>query len=178
MLDRLIIHCYTNDMSSESHALAREIRQTRPFQSLAHEAVLSLIRTAAVVQHWFGEQLAASGLTPTQYNILRILRGAGEGGLPTLAIRDRLLDLSPGITRLLDRLVADGLVARRRGADRRQVVCQITPAGKRLLARLDAPVHAGHQATMARLTAAQQRTLIQHLEAIRDAVTATAGQAS
>jgi DNA-binding MarR family transcriptional regulator len=82
------------------------------------------------------------GLTPQQYNVLRILRGAGAAGLPTLEIAERMIQRAPGITRLLDRLEAKRLVTRKRcPEDRRQVLCYIAPAGLALLARLDGPIN-------------------------------------
>ena len=112
--------------------------------------MVTLLRTAAVAERHFSAVIDPAGLTPAQYNVLRILRGAGAGGLPTLAIRDRLVDLSPGITRLIDRLEATDLVSRDRDADdRRQVTCRITPAGLALLKKLDAPVDTAERAVVA-----------------------------
>src|ERR1041385_8967062 len=128
-------------------SVAEEIHQTRPFQSPGHEAVVTLFRTAAVVDRHFDPVMEGAGLSGAQYNVLRILRGAGPAGLPTLAIRGRLVDLSPGITRLVDRLETAGLVQRVRDADdRRQVTCRITAAGLDLLTKLDAPIDAAERA--------------------------------
>src|SRR5215212_5742803 len=94
--------------------LSDEIKQTKPFTSLEHEAVLSLERTAAVLSHAFGELLKPYGVTPTQYNVLRILRGAGSTGLCRHEVRDRMVAQVPDVTRLLDRLEEMGLVERER----------------------------------------------------------------
>lgn len=118
-----------------------EILQTRPFSSSAEEAVVTLIATASRVRESLSAIVAARGITIQQYNVLRILRGAGEAGIPTLDIAARMIDKSPGITRLLDRLEALKLVRRRRCAsDRRQVLCHSTAQALRLLAELEAPM--------------------------------------
>jgi MarR family transcriptional regulator, organic hydroperoxide resistance regulator len=118
--------------------LQDEIRQTRPFASLEQEAYLGILRTAALLDHAVAEALKPHGITPTQYNVLRILRGAGAEGLPTLTVRARLIEEAPGITRLIDKLETAGLVQRdRTGKDRRTVRCRITTAGLDVLSRLD-----------------------------------------
>ncbi|HEY5220463.1 MAG TPA: MarR family transcriptional regulator, partial [Gemmatimonadaceae bacterium] len=102
------------------------------------------------------------------YNVLRILRGAGESGIPTLAIRDRMVDASPGVTRLLDRLEKAGYARRRRSSsDRREVRCHITPAGRALLTKLDAPISAYDDAAVDALSAVEKRELIRLLDVIR-----------
>jgi DNA-binding MarR family transcriptional regulator len=149
--------------------LRDELKQTRPFHSPAHEAVLSILRTAAVVQRHISQVVEASGVTIQQYNVLRILRGAGEAGLPTLAIRDRMIEEAAGITRLLDKLEKAGYVVRERSTpDRRQVLCQITPSGVELLASLDEPVDAVNTTALAELSEEEQKSLIHLLGTIRD----------
>ena len=155
-------------MPSRSSELREELQQTRPFHSPAHEAVLSILRTAAVVQRHISQVVESRGVTIQQYNVLRILRGAGAAGLPTLAIRDRMIEEAAGITRLLDRLEAAGFVVRERSTpDRRQVVCQITAAGLELLAALDAPVDEVNALALGALDEAEQRQLVSLLGAIR-----------
>lgn len=150
-------------------SVAYEIRQSRPFHSVGHEVAVTLIRTAAVVTARGAEVLAGSGLTPPQYNVLRILRGAGAEGLPTLAIGERMLDLSPGVTRLVDRLEKAGYVSRERGgADRREVRCRITAAGLALLKKLDAPIEAADLELVSQLSTAEQRTLVRLLDIVRN----------
>lgn len=164
-----MIQYYTIAMPRRPLSVAFEIRQSRPFQSVGHEAAVTLIRTAAVLTSRGAELLAGSGLTPPQYNVLRILRGAGAEGLPTLAIGERMLDLSPGVTRLVDRLEKGGLVARERSAaDRREVRCRITPAGLALLKKLDGPIDAADRALVSQLSPAEQRTLVRLLDIVRD----------
>ena len=133
-LFRLYLSPQVKDMGS----IRDEIKQTRPFGSPADEAVVTLLGTADRVRGALSRVVEARGITLQQYNVLRILRGAGKHGLPTLEIASRLLEHNPGITRLLDRLEARSLVKRARcPEDRRQVLCTATDAARRLLAPLD-----------------------------------------
>ena len=155
-------------MPTKTSALREELKQTRPFHSAAHEALLSVLRTAALVQRITAQVVEPSGITVQQYNVLRILRGAGEAGLPTLAIRDRMIEEAAGITRLLDKLESAGHVVRGRSTpDRRQVLCHITPAGLALLARLDAPIDAMTESAFATLNDPEKTTLAELLGAVR-----------
>lgn len=140
--------------------LRREIKQRKPFGSLEQEAQLAIERTAAVLGHAFAEALKPYGITGTQYNVLRILRGAGAAGLCRNEVRERLIAQVPDVTRLLDRLEDAGLIERARdGVDRRQVSTRITDAGRGLLRTLDAPVAAEHQRLLGHLSASELRTL-------------------
>ena len=104
-----------------------EIKQTKPFATLEQEVAVAFLKTTDHIRRMTAGLFEAHELTEQQYNVLRILRGAGKGGLCTLAVADRLIDHTPGITRLLDRLEAKGLVKRQRAEeDRRQVYCFIT----------------------------------------------------
>src|SRR6185312_16900298 len=108
------------------------------FHSVKAEVAVSILRTAALIERYYAQVVARSGLTTQQYNVLRILRGAGEEGLPTLVIRDRMIHEAPGITRLLDKLEKAGLARRERcSPDRRQVLCYITDKGLEVLDQLD-----------------------------------------
>src|SRR5882672_7045068 len=127
-------------MKDGQSSLQREIQQTKPFRSHGQECILGLLRTADVIRRFLARVLEPFDVTPQQYNVLRILRGAGCDGLPTLSIGERMLEEAPGVTRLIDRLEAKGLVQRERSPqDRRQVFCWLTPAGKDLVERIDAP---------------------------------------
>jgi DNA-binding MarR family transcriptional regulator len=118
-----------------------EIKQKRPFASPAHEAGVGLLRTADVVRRAVAVAVEAQGITHQQYNVLRILRGSAPDPLPVLEIAARMIEQTPGITRLLDRLESKGLVRRERARDdRRQVLCSITGAGLAATAALDEPV--------------------------------------
>jgi DNA-binding MarR family transcriptional regulator len=150
--------------------LRDEIKQTKPFTSLEQEAMLNIERTAAVLGHGFAEALKPYGVTATQYNVLRILRGAGTHGLCRNEIRDRLIAQVPDVTRLLDRLEEAGLVERERDeGDRRLVTTRISAAGLRLLGQLDAPVSEMHERQLGHLSDRQLRDLIQLLAAARRA---------
>jgi DNA-binding MarR family transcriptional regulator len=155
-------------MTRRTSSLQREIRQTKPFRSPGHEAVLGLLRTADVVRRRLVPLVESAGVTAQQYNVLRILRGAGAAGLPTLEIAERMIEQTPGITRLVDRLEAQGFVARERSdSDRRVVACRITAAGLKLLAGLDDPVDAADSDAVAMLTRDDLRHLVRILDAIR-----------
>ena len=148
--------------------LRDEIKQTKPFASLEEEALLSLERTSAVLGHALAEAFKPFSITATQYNVLRILRGAGEGGLCRHEVRDRLVAQVPDVTRLLDRLEEAGLVVRERdAADRRLVTTRITAAGLDVLARLDGPVVELHQRQLGHMREDQLRALIELLALAR-----------
>jgi DNA-binding MarR family transcriptional regulator len=132
-------------MPDTPRSLADEIKQNRPWSGPAEEALVSVMRTAAVLRRLLTQQVEPFGISPAQYNVLRILRGARPEGLPTLAVRDRLVEEAPGITRLIDKLERAKFVARdRTGRDRRTVRVRITPAGLELLDRADAVVKQVH----------------------------------
>lgn len=120
--------------------LAREIKQTKPLP-LEQEAFTNLQRTAAVLMQEVDARLSERSITPTQYNILRILRGAGRPGIRCGEIAARLVTQDPDVTRLLDRLFRRGYIGRLRiENDRRVVIVRITAAGLKLLKALDGPV--------------------------------------
>ncbi len=130
-------------------------------------AVLAILRAADTLRRRGMALLAPYGLTPQQFNVLRILRGARPDGLCTLTIAERMIEQTPGITRLIDRLEQKKLVVRvRSDDDRRQVWCRITPAGLQLLARLDTPVGDLDRAVVTRLTRADQLELARLLELV------------
>jgi DNA-binding MarR family transcriptional regulator len=125
----------------EVRSVKDEIRQTRPFASPADEGIITLLRTADAVRRALSAVVAPHGMTLQQYNVLRILRGAGPPGLPTLDVADRMIETTPGITRLLGRLERKRLVRRRRSSeDHRRVLCFATPEALRTLGALDRPV--------------------------------------
>lgn len=141
--------------------LQSELKQRKPFSSLEQEAMLSIARTAALLDHAIAEALKPYGLTPTQYNALRILRGAEPEGLCRNEVRDRLVARVPDATRLLDRLDDMGLVVReRQGDDRRFVRSRITRAGLDLLRPLDSVVQALHTTLLGHLGDRKLRALV------------------
>ncbi len=151
-----------------SITLQEELRQSKPFPSPEAEAAVSLARTAACLDHATAEMLRPYGITATQYNVLRILRGAGPQGLCRNEVRDRMVAPVPDATRLLDRLVFLGLVTRDRDTpDRRYVTARLTEAGATLLAELDPVVAAGNQRLLGHLGAERLRALIDLLAEVR-----------
>lgn len=149
--------------------LQETLRQAKPFQSLEQEAQLNIARTHAVLSDAFEALLKPHGISGTQYNVLRVLRGAGTDGLCRNQVRDRLLTRMPDVTRLLDRLEESGLVTRVRSTtDRRLVTTQLTHTGRALVDSLDAPVAEEHQRRLAHLSAEQLRTLSELLTLVRE----------
>jgi DNA-binding MarR family transcriptional regulator len=147
-----------------------DIKQARPFSSKAQEATIALLRTASVVGRTFTRVLEPYELSFAQYNALRIIRGAGAGGIPTLAIRERMIEEGTTITRLLDKLETAGLIRRERSfPDRRQVLCFATAEGKRLLEQIDPLVDAADEEAMAALSDAQVEQLAELLDIVRAA---------
>ena len=152
-----------------SPTLQEDLRQTRPFSSLQQEAYLSVVRTTSTLIDRVEDLLKPYGISATQYNVLRILRGAGAGGLCRNELRDRMLTRMPDMTRLLDRMEEAGLVKRsREREDRRMVLTQITARGQELLSELDRPMSDLHRDQLSRLTDEQLRSLIQLLTAVRE----------
>src|SRR3954453_7638660 len=151
-------------------ALQHELRQRRPFQSAAHEAVVGLMRTADLVRRQMTALLEPHGITLQQFNVLRILRGAADAGLPTLEVGERMIEQTPGVTRLLDRLEAKELVRRQRcPKDRRQHLCWITEKGLRVLEKIDAVSTDAQEHSLKGLRHKDRIALIRLLDALREA---------
>lgn len=156
-------------MGAASSQIQREIRQRRPFRSRRQEGLIALLHTADVLRRRLAPIVEPHGITLQQYNVLRILRGAGPQGLPTLEIAGRMIEHAPGITRLLDRLERKKLVRRTRCAmDRRQVLCTIRPEGLALLTRLDGPMAEADGSWAAPLRSREVVELIRILDAVRE----------
>jgi DNA-binding MarR family transcriptional regulator len=120
--------------------LAKTLKQTRPFVSLEQEVYLSILRTASELSYAVDQFFGQFDITQSQYNVLRILRGAGAEGLCRNEISERMVTATPDMTRLLDRMEKAGWVTRKRAEDdRRQVSTHITKSGMELLARLEKP---------------------------------------
>jgi DNA-binding MarR family transcriptional regulator len=147
--------------------IAEDIKQTRPFRSRSQEAVVALLRTANVLTRRVEAICQTEGITHQQYNVLRILRGA-KAPLPTMEIADRLVEQAPGITRHVNNLETRGLIKREQWAgDRRQVLCQITSAGLRLLERLDPAMDALDDHFANRLSPEQLDAFVESLDLLR-----------
>lgn len=148
--------------------LRDEIKQNKPFQSLQQEAQLSIIRTGSLLMDEVEQFLKPYGVTATQYNVLRILRGAEPEGLCRNELRDRMLTRMPDMTRLLDRMGDVGLVARsREDDDRRMVRSRITASGLKILADVDGVAGQEHKRRFQALDETQLRTLIELLTIVR-----------
>lgn len=150
------------------HGLQAELKQKVPFTSREQEAYLSLLRTTDALQTQVEAWLKEFGLTGTQYNALRILRGAGPEGLPCREIGERMITHDPDVTRLLNRLEERGLVERARAKqDRRVIYGKITAAGLKLLREMDAPLQKYGRELLRHVGQEKLKQLIELLELVR-----------
>jgi DNA-binding MarR family transcriptional regulator len=148
--------------------LQGEIRQKKAFATLEEEAYLNLARTTDSFARDIEVLLQPYGITSTQYNVLRILRGAGAEGATCTEISERLLTMDPDVTRLLDRLEKSGLAERARSTtDRRVVLTKITDEGQKLLQQLDEPVRSLHKRQFRKLPREELSRLVTDLEKLR-----------
>ena len=155
-------------MPGRGSQILDEIRQGKPLQSASQEALLGVFRTSDLLHRQIGRVLEPHGISSQQYNVLRILRGAGKDGLPTLEIAERLVEQAPGITRLLDRLEKKRWIRRKRcREDRRQVLCWITPGGLALLRELEVPLREFDRGVLKMLSLEEIATLVGLLDKIR-----------
>jgi len=148
--------------------LKEEIKQSKPFSGIEQEALLNIHRTSSHVAHFLQQVLKKRGLTDSQYNVLRILRGAGPEGLRCKEIGDRMVSRDPDITRLLAKLERQRLIERRRDqADRRVVHARISREGLALLKAVDPTVEAGSKTLLSHMDSAKLGALIALLEEVR-----------
>jgi DNA-binding MarR family transcriptional regulator len=153
--------------------LQEEIKQTRPFANPEEEALLNIRRTSDRLQHHSQQLFKPHGITPTQYNVLRILRGAGDNGLRCSEVGERLVSSDPDITRLLDRLQKQKLIRRKRDAkDRRVIYTTITAEGLRLLKEMDPLVSDAIKQLLKHMSREKITTLVALLEEVREALSA------
>ena len=158
-----------NQSIMSASKLQTEIRKKRPFESLEQEAMLNLLRASDQFQNRFGRLFRKFGLTASQYNILRILRGEGKP-LPSLEIANRMIQVVPAITGLIDRLEKAEMVVRKRcEEDRRVVYVDITPKALALLGEMDQPLMKLHQDMIGHLSPAELQDLIRSLSCCRSA---------
>lgn len=149
--------------------ILEELHQTKPFLHVEEEAFLNVHRTADVLMQALLAVLRPAGLSPTQYNVLRILRGAGEAGVTCKEIGMRMITPDPDITRLLDRLEKRALILRSRAKeDRRFVAIQITKHGIALLAELDEPIRDVQLRAFGHMDEERIRSLVDLLETVRE----------
>ena len=154
--------------------LQREIKQGRPFASPAIEAYLNMARTYGLLSCSMERFFKSYGISSAGYNVLRILRGSkldGDDELPTLEVAQRLVSPVPDVTRLVDRLVRDGMVTRHRGhEDRRVVNVAITGKAQTLLKKIDKPLLEHHKSRLGQLSKADIKELTRLLEKVRQAL--------
>lgn len=154
---------------TERSRLREEIQQGRPFETLELEVYLNLRRTHDRLSACVNDLLKAEGISQPQYNALRILRGAGEEGLPSLAVAERMVTRVPDVTRLLERLAKNGLLVReRQESDRRVVRNLLTDKGRELLSRLDEPIRQVHRTVLGHMRQEELLQLNRLLERARD----------
>lgn len=154
-------------MGNQPGKLQQELKKKRPFDSPEQEAILNILRTSDQFQNRFGRLLREFDLTPSQYNVLRILRGEGKP-LPCLEISERMIQLVPAMTGLLDRLEKQELIQRERCTeDRRVVYVELTEKASLLLERMDQPMTDQHRDMIGHLTRAELKELSRLLEKAR-----------
>jgi DNA-binding MarR family transcriptional regulator len=150
-------------------SLKSEIAQEAPFSSTEEEAILNVMRTSDCLEHAFQQRTRGFGLTPTQYNVLRILRGAQPCGLPCAAIGERMIAAEPDITRLLGRLKRLKLIRQHRDRhDRRVVLTQISDTGLELLRTMDPLIQRITVELLGGLSGAELAEMIRLLERARE----------
>lgn len=149
--------------------LQEEIRQSKPFASVEAEALLNILRTAAVLTHRMEQQFKPYGITSTQYNVLRIVQGAGKSGISQCDIAQRLVAETPDVPRLLRRTEEAGLIARDVDeSDKRVRNVVLTPEGQRLLKRITPELEAGQDGMFPALSKGQLKSLNELLNLARE----------
>lgn len=151
-------------------ALRDELKKRGPFSSVEQEATLAIMRTSDLLENRLARLLREYGLTSSQYNVLRILRGEGKP-MPCLEVAARMVQVAPAITRVVDQLLALNFITKMQSAeDRRVFTVQLKPAGAQLLAKLDQPVLNLHASLLSGVSQRELKNLIQTLEAVRAAI--------
>ena len=152
-----------------SPKLQDEIKQSKPFESLQGEVFLNLVRTTDELMRRVEDILKLAGLTHSQYNVLRILRGAGDQGLCCREIAERMISRDPDITRLVDRLERRELLTRSRDSrDRRIITVRIASAGQKILKDLDGPLTEYNRKLLSHIGKKDLQKLVDLLEAARE----------
>ena len=153
-----------------SPSLQSELKKRGQFDSLEQEAMLALMRTSDLLENRLARLFREYGLTLTQYNVLRILRGEGQP-LPCLEVAERMIQVAPAITRVVDQLLKLDLITKTQSdSDRRVYEIDLTPAAAKLLKKMDQPVLDLHASLLKTVTKGDQRTMIRILEVIRGGV--------
>ncbi|WP_437192931.1 MarR family winged helix-turn-helix transcriptional regulator [Planctomicrobium sp. SH527] len=150
--------------------LREELKKRGPFASIEQEATLALLRTSDLLENRLARLLREYGLTSSQYNVLRILRGEGKP-MPCLEVAERMIQVAPAITRVVDQLLASDLISKTQSnEDRRVYTIELKPEALQLLARLDQPILDMHASLMKGAKKADLKRLIQMLEDVRSAI--------
>lgn len=153
-----------------AESLKDELKKRNPFDSIEQEAALAIWRTSDLLENRFARLLRDHGLTPSQYNVLRISRGEGKP-LPCLEVASRMLQVAPAITRVVDQLLQLELITKTQSEqDRRVFVIDLTPRAAQVLKKLDQPVLDLHSTLMKGIPAAELKSLIRVLESVRAAI--------
>jgi DNA-binding MarR family transcriptional regulator len=151
--------------------IQEEIKQTRPFERLEEEALVSVARTSSLLDRALAAMLKPFDITPTQYNILRILRGSKDTGLCRHEIASRMIAQVPDVTRLLDRMEEAELIKRTRGTDDRRVVrTEITEKGVEVLDKVSKPLAEWHTQFAKNLGSEELRELVKLLDKVRSII--------
>ncbi len=153
-----------------SRTLKDELKKRGPFDSLEQEATLAILRTSDLLQNRLARLLREYGLTVTQYNVLRILRGEGKP-MACLEVASRMIQVAPAITRVVDQLLALGLITKTQSEDDRRIFqIEMTTAAGRLLKKIDAPILDLHATLLAAVSQADLKELVRILETIRNGI--------
>ncbi len=143
-------------------------KETNRYRSSEEKAILNILRTAEYLASALSEVFKGADLTLTQYNVLRILRGAESEGLSCSEISERMITKESDITRLLDRLENRGFISRERPeTNRRMVITRLTETGRGVLAELDEPVDSANRRLMEPIGKAKVKALSETLEEVR-----------
>lgn len=155
-------------MSSSN--LREQLKKQGPFGSLEQEAMLSILRTSDLLENRLARLLREYDLTPSQYNAMRIMRGEGKP-MPCLEVANRMIQVAPAITRVIDQLEARALIDKVQSSDDRRVfLVTLTPDGRQLLKRLDRPIEELHQALLGKVPSNMLEKLNQILELARESI--------
>ena len=153
-----------------SPSLQVELKKRNPFDSVEQEAMLSLMRTTELLENRLARLFREYGLTPTQYNVLRILRGEGKP-MPCLEVAERMIQVAPAITRVVDQLLRLKLITKTQSdSDRRVFEIELTTAATKLLKKMDQPVLDLHASLLNSVKKSDLRSMIRTLEAVRSGV--------
>ena len=153
-----------------SPKLQAELKKRGPFASLEQEATLAILRTSDLLENRLSRLFREYGLTSSQYNVLRILRGEGRP-MPCLEVAERMIQVAPAITRVVDQLLRLDLISKVQSSeDRRVFTIELKPAGTRLLKKLDQPVMDMHASLLGKVAKTDQKALIRLLEKVRHGI--------